>query len=78
MHIAENPGERAYVSFARRIMQLFAPARLTTIDHEFGHILGLMDTYYNYVDEYNRSDIMSMKGRVLPEHIQSIKAAYGL
>lgn len=86
--ISNTPGERAYVSAYDRLMQLFSPTRLTTIDHEFGHILGLRDTYYtsfdqktcNYVDEYNRGDIMSMsaRGKVLPAHIEKIKKAYGL
>lgn len=84
--ISDTPGERAYVSSGERLMQLFSPTKLATVDHEFGHILGLMDTYYTsfdqktceYVDEYNRGDIMSMRGKVLPAHIEQIKKAYGL
>ena len=84
--ISDTPGERAYVNSTKRFMQLFSPTKLSTVDHEFGHILGLMDTYYtsfdqktcDYVDEYNRGDIMSMKGKVLPAHIEQIKKAYGL
>ena len=84
--ISNTPGERAYVSHGERLMQLFSPTKLSTVDHEFGHILGLMDTYYtsfdqktcDYVDEYNRGDIMSAHGKVLPAHIERIKNAYGL
>ena len=83
--ISNEPGERAYVSHREKLMQLYAPARFSTVEHEFGHIIGLRDTYYTsydqstceYVDDYNEGDIMSDSGgKVLQHHIDKIKQAY--
>ena len=86
--ISNTPGERAYVNHNDKQMQLFAPAPLATVEHEFGHILGLRDSYYtsfdqktcDYVDDSNEGNIMSshLTGHVLKEHIEKIKSAYGL
>ncbi len=86
--IDSTPGERAFVSYDRKLMQLYSPARLTTVNHEFGHVLGLPDTYYTsfneinceYIDESNDADIMSTSstGSVLPSHVQKLKDTYGL
>ncbi|GIL17598.1 MAG: hypothetical protein BroJett040_13490 [Oligoflexia bacterium] len=77
--VSEVLGERAYVSFNERTMQLYDHDDLFTIAHEFGHVLGFRDYYYatfepstcNYVTEYNNGNIMSSGGdgtKALPEH----------
>lgn len=86
LNISKTPGQRPFVNFNRRVMQLFEPSTLSAAKHEFGHILGLEDTYYTsfdqntceYVDDSNAGDIMSDYGQVLPVHIEQIKKAYGL
>ncbi len=86
--IKNTPGQRAYVSHTKKEMGLFPPVRSSTFIHEFGHVLGLMDSYYTsynqtkcmYVYESNPGDLMSESGtgKILPAHIEQIKKAYGL
>lgn len=86
VYISDTPGERAFVNFTKHFMQLYTPGSFLTVEHEFGHVLGLPDSYYTsfdqrtceYVDEYNSGDMMSAKGKVLPSHIEQIKKTYGL
>ncbi len=86
VNIDSSPGERAFVSYRDKKMQLYSPTKLTTVFHEFGHVLGLPDTYYTsfnqtsceYVFDFNNGDIMSgsSSGSVLPTHTQKLKDAY--
>ncbi len=86
VEISNQPGERAYVNHSKKLMQLYSPTPLNTVEHEFGHVLGLVDSYYTsfdqnsceYIDEFNRADIMSnpSSGNVLQAHIQQIKNSY--
>jgi hypothetical protein len=88
IQVSKTPGQRAFVNHSKKLLQLFTPVPNTTFAHEFGHVLGLTDTYYThfdqtsctYVYEQNDGDIMSSSstGSVLPTHIHQIKAAYQL
>jgi hypothetical protein len=79
---------RSHVIREKNEVNLEYPISMRTFVHEFGHVLGLRDTYYTsfhqqkcgYIDEHRDTDIMSNSrtGMVLPEHIEKIKSLYGL
>jgi hypothetical protein len=60
--------------------------KVTTLVHEFGHVMGLPDEYYTYFSNtecnyryyLNSGNVMSrsMTGRVLPSHIAQLRALY--
>lgn len=60
-------GERPFVSYTSKTLNLFNGNRITSVAHEFGHVLGFPDRYYtvwaadvcSYYSESNASDVMS-------------------
>jgi hypothetical protein len=77
-------GERPYVSFTERKLQLFPGSRLRSIAHEVGHVLGFLDHYYtvwhpetcSYIQQSNAGDIMSFEGVVTPGEWRELNQAY--
>jgi hypothetical protein len=81
-------GERAYVHYGKRAMQLFLDTRAGSIAHETGHMLGFRDHYYtvwnpescSYVIQINQQDIMSdsIRGSVTAEEWNTLNRRYSL
>lgn len=83
----QTPGGRSFVDREERSLNLFTNIMVTTIAHEFGHVLGFNDMYFTgwdkntceYVTEFDQGDIMSVSwsGRVLPRHVETLISKYG-
>lgn len=81
-------GERAYVDYQKRAMQLFLDSRAASLAHETGHILGFGDHYYtvwhpescSYVIQSNQLDVMSdsSRGSVTAEEWATLDQRYPL
>jgi len=79
-------GERAYVRYSSASMHLPPITSATTVAHEFGHVIGLPDEYYEiwlpekcgYRYEFNPGNLMSNSstGRVLKEHFEELNRNY--
>lgn len=79
-------GERSYVDWTERQVMLFPDVRVNSIAHEFGHVMGFPDRYYevwdpsscSYETQYSADDIMSdsTAGVVLPSHWQDLASHY--
>ena len=79
-------GSRAFVASKDRSIHLTPITRIGTLVHEFGHVMGLPDQYYEvwdaqactYTTEYNRANLMSesSRGAVLQEHFDRLKKLY--
>lgn len=79
-------GERASVSFTSKLIKLHPGVSNRSIAHEFGHVMGFSDNYYEiwqpescgYASWANDGDIMSnsSKGVVLPEHWAELSRQY--
>jgi hypothetical protein len=86
VQVGEEVGGRASVSRDRSVMKLYNLGKLTTMHHEFGHILGFEDNYHTLWDrkscayqlEFNSTDIMSdsTSGKVLSTHWEQLKKTY--
>jgi hypothetical protein len=84
--LVDNERGRAHVSRENHLMQLYNWDGVKVFIHEFGHILGLQDSYYtswstdtcSYTTESNLGDVMSSgaSGQVLPTHWEKFKKAY--
>jgi len=68
-------GSRAYVHHGEKTMHLYSGVRTAVIAHEFGHIFGFVDYYYEtwnaetcrYQSEWDSGDLMSnSSGRAVP------------
>lgn len=79
---------RSYVDRDSKTMNLFLNIWVTTLRHEFGHVIGLPDEYYRswdantctYTQESDDGNVMSNSrlGQILPRHIQTLKEQYGI
>ncbi len=79
-------GSRAYVLSKERLVHLTPITRSGTLVHEFGHVMGLPDQYYEmwdpstcmYTTETNNANLMSesSRGAVRQEHFELLKALY--
>lgn len=86
LDVDNEQGERAWVNWNDKIMQLHNWGRTKTFTHEFGHVLGFKDKYYTtwnmrtcaYTFESNAGDLMSNsdEGAVLPRHWEKLKSIY--
>lgn len=81
-------GGRAFVHHTEKAMHLYSGIRTPVLAHEFGHIFGFVDYYYEvwdarecrYTVEWDEGDLMSNSnaGAVLPSHWEMLKSAYPL
>lgn len=80
--------ERSYFDFQNLRLAFNKKILDKTITHEFGHVLGLRDRYYEkfnlntclYQTRFNRSDIMSdsKNGNIGPTHTRALQKTYNL
>jgi|GEM_PF-4996339 len=84
--VDQNIGDRAFVSYKEKRMQLRNFGSVQTAAHELGHVLGFRDVYFTtfdrtkceWQDEYNPSDLMSdsTRGKIQPYHWDQLKSVY--
>ena len=86
--LGEQMGQRAYVSYSDKVVQLYPNVRARSIAHEIGHVLGFRDLYYtvwnpdkcHYVVRTKWSSLMGdpEDGVVLDEEWQELAKYYPL
>jgi hypothetical protein len=84
--VGVGEGNRAFVNDGSKTLNMFNGNRINTLSHEFGHVLGLPDSYFIYWDwsncayqiYSNNSDLMSdsTTGSVTPANWTKLKKLY--
>jgi hypothetical protein len=84
--LEDDPGGRSFVLWGKKEVHLDPYVRARSIAHEFGHVLGFPDHYYDvfdydtcgYSSHYLENDLMSDSGigSVLPAHWSELERQY--